>query len=84
MDGASVPPPWASPEERKRAERFLSTQDDRVQILADGLTPELEEIYMLERWGGRLTLWAAWEIRHEVGETGMRAICTQVRDRDEE
>lgn len=82
MDGASVPLPWANKEECERAERFRETQGDRVQTLADGLTPELKEIYILERWDGGMARWAAWEISRGVDEEGKRTICTKVRDRD--
>lgn len=81
VDGARVPRPWAT-EEIERADWFRETQGDRVRMLAEGLNHELEEIYMLERRGGSRTLWAAWEIRHQVGEKGMETICTRVRDRD--
>lgn len=81
MDGARVPPPWET-EEIERADRFRETQGDRVRMLAEGLTQELEEIYMLERRGGSRTLWAAWDIRREVGEKRIETICTRVRDRD--
>lgn len=82
MDGASVPPPWATEEERLRADWFRETQGDRVQILADGLGLKLEEVYMLERWGGGTALWAAWEVRRDISEEGATTICTKVRDRN--
>lgn len=84
MDGASVPGRWATREERGRARQFRESLGDLAQTLAEGLTSNLEVIYMLERWSGRTTLWAAWEIKREAGATGMRIICTKVRDRNEE
>lgn len=78
MDGASIPGDGATNEERDRAQKFRETLGDRVRILVDGLTPELEDVYMLERWSSMSTYWAAWEVKREATEGGTRTICNAV------
>lgn len=80
MDDSSISPDWVPSEEHSRAQKFRETLGDRVQILADGLTPELVEIYMLERWSSMPTFWAAWVIKREVSEAGMKTICRKVSE----
>lgn len=83
MDGASIPGVRATNEERDRAQRFRETLGDRVRMLVDGLTPELEYVYMLERWPTVDPFWAAWEVKREATEGGTRTICKEVGVRNE-